>query len=389
MNLAGILVAGGRGVRAGGAIPKQYRQIHGLPVLAWSLRALFDAGVSPIVIVAAAEDETRLKALIAPWPGVLIAPAGPSRTASVRSGLRALSARTPDYGVLIHDAARPGLSPAIIERLREALAAGAEAVAPALPAPDSLRRQGADGANLGIVDRAGIVRIQTPQAFPLAKIQNAYADLAHDADISDDLSVAEAAGMNVSTIPGDPLLMKLTYEEDFAMFERLASPAAADRFTATGTGFDAHRFGEGDHVALCGVRIPHEQGLAGHSDADVAWHALVDAILGALGDGDIGAHFSPSDPQWKGASSETFLRFAAQRVRERGARLLHVDATVICERPKVGPHREEMRARTAEVLGLDIARVSIKATTTEKMGFTGRGEGIAAMATATVDRPAV
>lgn len=391
MNLAAILVAGGRGVRAGPGNPKQFRHLGALPTLAWSLRAFAGANITQVVIAACPEhQELTQNAITAAYQppfdraqrDIQLAEAGATRTASVRAGLKAL-AKSPPGAVLIHDAARPGLSVAVIERLRAALEAGAQAIAPALAVTDSLRRQDADGADQGSVDRTGMLRVQTPQAFPFSAINAAYEALPADADISDDLTVAAAAGMKVRTVAGDPLLMKLTYEEDFAMFERLAGVTG---FPATGSGFDAHRFADGDHVTLCGLRIDHDSGLAGHSDADVAWHALVDAILGALGEGDIGAHFPPSDAQWKGAASSAFVRFAVERMRARGARLEHVDITIICERPKISPHREAMRASTAEILGLDLARVSVKATTTEQMGFTGRREGIAAMASATLTR---
>lgn len=227
------------------------------------------------------------------------------------------------------------------------------------------------------------MRVQTPQAFRSNALRAAYAAAPPNAVFTDDLSVAQAAGISAQLIPGDARLMKYTVPEDLAMLEALLG---ATRTFCVGSGFDAHRFGVGDHVMLCGVRIAHDKGLIGHSDADAGWHALVDAILGALGKGDIGAHFPPSDPQWKGAASEVFLRHAAELVAREGARISHVDITLICERPKIGPHRDAMRTRTAEVLALPIERVSIKATTTERMGFTGREEGLAAQAIATVDR---
>ncbi|HRK64407.1 MAG TPA: 2-C-methyl-D-erythritol 2,4-cyclodiphosphate synthase, partial [Terricaulis sp.] len=249
------------------------------------------------------------------------------------------------------------------------------------PISDSIRRTlGDDSVD---VARDGLVRVQTPQAFRTDVIRAAYTAADASAVFTDDLSVARAHGANVRLIPGDHRLMKFTHKEDLAVLETLLGDALTP---CVGTGFDAHRFSEGDHVTLCGVRIAHSKGLLGHSDADAGWHALVDAILGALGEGDIGAHFPPSDPQWKGAASEAFLRHAVARVRAAHGRILHVDVTLICERPKIGPHREVMRARTAEVLGVPVNRVSIKATTTERMGFTGREEGLAAQAVATVAR---
>ncbi|MES1197620.1 MAG: 2-C-methyl-D-erythritol 2,4-cyclodiphosphate synthase, partial [Pseudomonadota bacterium] len=229
-----------------------------------------------------------------------------------------------------------------------------------------------------------LMRVQTPQAFRYAAIRAAYANAPLDAAYDDDLAIAAASGFGAKLIPGDPRLLKLTYPEDFAIMERIMSEARATR---VGTGFDAHRFGDGDHVTLCGVRIDHHRGLLGHSDADAGWHALVDALLGAIGDGDIGQHFPPSDPQWAGANSEVFLRHAAQRVTQAGGRLVNVDVTLICEQPKIAPHRETMRARTAEVLGVPLERVSVKATTTERLGFLGREEGLAAQAVAAIDLP--
>jgi 2-C-methyl-D-erythritol 4-phosphate cytidylyltransferase/2-C-methyl-D-erythritol 2,4-cyclodiphosphate synthase len=235
------------------------------------------------------------------------------------------------------------------------------------------------------VDRANLFRVQTPQAFDARVLREAYARAHENAAFTDDLAVVRAAGFVTTLIAGDPRLMKITYPEDM---ETLANMMSDSRITCVGNGIDAHRFGPGEFVTLCGVRVPHEKGLLGHSDADAGWHALVDAILGALGEGDIGAHFPPSDPQWRGADSERFLRHALQLADAAGAKIIHVDITLVCERPKVGPHREAMRARTAQVLNLPLDRVSVKATTTERMGFLGREEGLAAYATATLTRPA-
>lgn len=381
MTIGALIVAAGAGERAGGALPKQFQLLAGKPVLLWSVETLANAGVDRIVVAVGADQEELARAAAGDHQVTLIT-GGATRTASVRAGLAALG----DVDiVLIHDAARPGLTSDVTKRLIETIEAGAGGAAPALRLSDSLRRVDASNRMIGEVERDGLVRVQTPQAFRGAVIRAAYAALPADASVSDDLAVARAAGADIRLIGGDERLMKLTYAGDFAVLERLMSDA---RITCVGSGFDAHRFGPGDHVMLCGVKIAHDKGLLGHSDADAGWHALVDAILGALGQGDIGAHFPPSDPQWKGADSETFLRHAAALARAAGADLQHVDITLICERPKIGPHRDAMRARTGEVLGLPLPRVSIKATTTEQMGFTGRGEGLAAQATATLSRPA-
>ncbi len=381
MKLAALIVAAGRGERAGAGPPKQYRRLLGRPLVVWPLQAFAKAGVERIVIAIAPEHEAICREAIAGEAAVHIVHGGATRSASVRAGLAAIGAS--DI-VFIHDAARPSLTPELVRELADAIAAGADGAAPALPMTDSLRRADRRGRALDAVERDGLMRVQTPQAFRAPVIRAAYDALPVDADFGDDLAVAQAAGAEIVLVAGDSRLMKLTYPEDFGVLERML---AAERVTCVGAGLDAHRFGPGDHVTLCGVRIAHEKGLVGHSDADAGWHALVDAILGALGEGDIGAHFPASDPQWKGAKSERFLRHAAQLAQQSGARILHVDVTLVCERPKIGPHREAMRARTAEVLGLPLARVSVKATTTEGLGFLGREEGLAAQALATLDRP--
>ena len=380
MSVAAIIVAAGRGERAGGELPKQYRILAGRPVLTSSIAALAEAGVNQIVIVIAPEHEQLCRELTGGGPPVSVVHGGATRTASVRAGLAAVVGADV---ILVHDAARPGLRREIVSALVEAMGSDVAGAAPALAIPDSLRRVDERGQVVGEVEREGLMRVQTPQAFDAATLRAAYAAIGDAAVFSDDLAVVRAYGGTCVLIEGDPRLMKLTYPEDFAVLERMLS----ERVTCVGHGVDAHRFGEGEYVTLCGVRIAHSKGLLGHSDADAGWHALVDAILGALGAGDIGAHFPPSDPQWKGADSERFLRHAAELTAKTGARIVHVDVTLICERPKVGPHRDAMRARTAEVLGLPLERVSVKATTTERMGFTGREEGIAAQATATLERP--
>ena len=381
MKAAALIVAGGRGRRAGGELPKQYSPLFGRAVIAWAVAAFHEAEVADIVIACAPEHADLCRDATAGGPAVRIVAGGETRTASVRAGLAAIA----DADViLIHDAARPGLKPELVRRLVGEIASGAVAVAPALAIPDTLRRTDASGRIVDDVVRDGVMRVQTPQVFRAETLHAAYAALPAGAVLSDDIAVVRAHGAEARLIPGEAALMKLTYPEDMPMLERMLS---AERFTCVGHGVDAHRFGEGDQVTLCGVRIPHDKALLGHSDADVGWHALVDAILGALGEGDIGAHFPPSDPQWKGADSERFLRHAAKLARDAGARILHVDVTLLCERPKIGPHREAMRLRTAELLALPLSRVSVKATTTERMGFLGREEGLAAYATATLERP--
>ena len=382
MRFAAVIVAGGRGERVGGEIPKQYKPLLGRPPIAWSVAAFAEANASQIVIVCAPEHTELCRAAAAAGPKVEIVAGGVTRTASVRAGLAAVAESD---AILIHDAARPGLTTDVVTALVGELEMGASAVAPALPVADTLRRADAAGRSVEDVARTGVMRIQTPQAFRADIIRVAYAALPGDAAMTDDIAVVRANGVEAKLIPGDAKLMKITYPEDVSMLERMLG---GERIVCVGNGVDAHRFGEGEFVTLCGVRIPHNKGLVGHSDADAGWHALVDAILGALGEGDIGAHFPPSDPQWKGADSERFLRHAAKLAEQAGARIQHVDITLLCERPKIGPHRETMRMRTAEVLGLPLSRVSVKATTTERMGFLGREEGLAAQATATVERRA-
>lgn len=382
MTVAVLIVAAGRGLRAGAGTPKQYRLVAGKPMLRWSLesgRAI--ARIDRIVVAIDPGDADRFKTA-ADGTGAESVPGGATRTASVRAGLEALAQSAPDI-VLIHDAARPGATPALFAAVIDALD-DADAVAPGLVVADALKRADSDGWIGEDAVRAGLWRVQTPQGFRFAPLLAAYRALAPDAVFDDDLAVARAAGMRARLIAGDARAGKITYPEDHAMIERLLSPPATP---CVGAGFDAHRFGPGEHVTLCGVRIAHDRGLVGHSDADAGWHALTDALLGAIGAGDIGDHFPPSDPRWRGADSEVFLRRAVELVAEAGGRIAHADVTLICERPRIGPHREAMRARTAAVLALPLARVSVKATTTERMGFTGREEGLAAQATATVLLP--
>lgn len=377
MRFSSVIVAAGSGRRAGGA--KQWRVLGGRAVVRWSVEALLKAGAEEAVVVIPAGAEGELGQALAGLTGWRAVTGGATRADSVRAGLAALACAA-DQPVLVHDAARPLLSRGVIERLLAALET-ADGALPGLEAADSLRRvdQGVVGDS---VARDGLVRAQTPQAFRRGTIEAAHAAWTGAEPPTDEAEAVRAAGGRVAVVPGDPRLMKLTYPEDFAMAEALIP-----RRTHVGMGFDAHRWGPGGAVWLCGVEIPHDQTLIGHSDADAGLHALTDAILGALGEGDIGDHFPPTDPQWKGASSDRFLSHAAGLVAARGGVIVHVDVTLICERPKVKPHRQAMRERIAALLDLPLQSVSVKATTTEAMGFTGRGEGLAAQAAATVELP--
>ena len=378
MGFAAIVVAAGSGSRAGG--DKQWRAVGGQPMVRWSVEALLAAGADSVIVVIAPGAETRAAEALAGLSGWQAVVGGATRAASVQAGLAALE-EPDDMPVLIHDAARPFLSATVIERLLDALN-DAEGALPALPVADSLRR-GVEGLVIGGVERDGLWRAQTPQAFRLKTIRDAYAAWADTEAPTDEAAVVERAGGRVRLVEGDARLMKLTYPEDFSMAEALLP-----KTIRIGQGFDVHRWGPGTSVWLCGVEIPHDQTLIGHSDADAGLHALTDAILGAIADGDIGDHFPPTDPQWKGASSDRFLVYAAKRVAARGGRIVNVDVTLICEQPKVKPHRQAMRERLAELLTLPLDAVSVKATTTEALGFTGRGEGLAAQAAVSVELPA-
>ena len=379
---AALIVAAGRGVRAGEGLPKQYRQLAGRPVLRHSLQTFArHAGIGAVRVVIDPDDRAfydeaaRDLALLEPVAG------GATRQESVRRGLESIAELAPER-VLIHDGARPFVDPATIDRVLDALDGSAGAL-PAIPVADTLKR-GADGRVHSTVERSNLWRAQTPQGFRFADILAAH-DAAVGQDLTDDAAVAERAGLAVALVQGDERNIKLTTVEDFVRAEMLAAASLGD--VRVGTGFDVHRFGQGDHVWLCGVEVAHTHGLIGHSDADVALHAITDAVLGALASGDIGQHFPPSDPQWRGADSSMFLRHAAALVAARGGRIAHVDVTIICERPRIGPQRSAMAARLAEILGLEPARCSVKATTTEGLGFAGRGEGIAAQASATLRLP--
>jgi 2-C-methyl-D-erythritol 4-phosphate cytidylyltransferase/2-C-methyl-D-erythritol 2,4-cyclodiphosphate synthase len=383
MRFSAIIVAAGSGSRAGPGEAKQWRTLAGRPVARWSAEALLAAGAGEVVVVIAEDQEDQARAALAGLERLRFTHGGAMRSQSVRRGLEALSAEG-DEVVLVHDAARPLLRGEHIQRLLAALESGPAAIL-ALPLADTLKRDAGDALIGATVPRDGLWRAQTPQAFRLGDLKAAYAAWPADEEPTDEAMVVERAGGAVTLVPGDPALAKLTYPEDFAMAELIAGAARTLRI---GQGIDAHRFGPGDAVMLCGVAIPHDHGLVGHSDADAGLHAITDALLGAIGEGDIGDHFPPTDAQWRGAPSDVFLRHAAGLVAGRGGRVLNVDVTLVCERPKIKPHRAAMRQRLAEILGLEIAAVSVKATTMEGMGFTGREEGLLAQAVAMVELPA-
>ncbi len=384
--VAAIVVAAGRGLRAGGDIPKQYREILGDPAIRPALTAFArHSGVSSVQPVIHPDDAGHFANAVAGLDLLPPVHGGATRQASVRAGLEALVRRRPEV-VLIHDAARPFVSEALITR---AIMAGQEsgAAIPAIPVSDTVKSVDGNGVVTGTIDRTPLRLVQTPQAFAFNVLLDAHrrAQQAGREDFTDDAALAEWAGLKVATFAGDSANVKLTTSDDFARAQAQKLAELGD--VRTGFGFDVHQFGEGEYVVLGGIRIPFRRGLAGHSDADVVIHALVDAILGALADGDIGVHFPPSDPQWRGAASDRFLAFAIERLRGRGGRISHLDVTIVCEAPRIGPYRDAMRARIAEIAGIPPARVAVKATTSEKMGFTGRGEGMAAFATVTVRLP--
>lgn len=386
-KVAAVIVAAGRGSRAGAAdVPKQFRPIGGEGMLRRTLAIFVGAPqltwVQPVIH---ADDAALYHAAAAGFD--LLAPVngGATRQSSVRAGLEALVPHAPDI-VLIHDAARPFASAALIAR---AIDAGDKtgAAIPALPITDTIKRVAADGHVGETLDRSQLRAVQTPQAFAFQPLLAAHRNAAAQGrdDFTDDAALAEWAGLKVAMFSGESGNIKITTPEDFARSEALQFGALGD--VRIGTGIDVHAFGPGDHVIIGGVRIPHGQALTGHSDADVGLHALTDAILGALADGDIGAHFPPSDPQWRGASSDRFFKFAVDRVTARGGRIANLDLTIVCETPKIGPHRDALRETIARIAGLDFGRVAVKATTSEQLGFTGRGEGVAAYATATIRLP--
>jgi 2-C-methyl-D-erythritol 4-phosphate cytidylyltransferase / 2-C-methyl-D-erythritol 2,4-cyclodiphosphate synthase len=373
MTTAVIIVAAGKGSRIGGEVPKQWQTLAGRPVLAHT-RAAFQ-GLRQVLVIRP-EDRALAEAL---GPDVLLVEGGATRDASVRAALEALAGSDVTQ-VLIHDGARPFPTPALINRLLAALADHPGA-APALTVTDALWR-GTDGLVAGTQDRSGLYRAQTPQAFHFAAILAAHR--AHPGGAADDVEVARAAGLDVAIVEGEESNLKLTFPGDFARAEAILRGRTMD--VRLGNGYDVHAFTAGDHVWLCGVKVPHDKALLGHSDADVGMHALTDAIYGALAAGDIGRHFPPSDPQWKGAASEIFLAHAAGLMAERGYRLANCDITLVCERPKIGPHAAAMQQELARIMGIAVGLVSVKATTSERLGFTGREEGIAAIATAALVR---
>ncbi len=368
MSVAAVIVAAGQGLRAGQPLPKQFAKWRGKPLVRHSAERFATQGFAPIVVAIPEGAEELAAQALAGIPGLRFVTGGATRQASVLAALESLESDAPQR-VFIHDAARPLLPEAVIARLAQALDCHAGAI-PVLPVIDSLVE--AHGAAMGApARREALRRVQTPQAFRYEAILDAQRAWQGEANAGDDAQVAHAAGLDVALIEGDEALHKVTTEADFA------APVAAMRI---GMGYDVHRLAEGEELWLCGVRIEHSHRLAGHSDADVAIHALVDAILGAAAQGDIGAHFPPSDPQWRGASSDQFLAHAVRLASEAGYSVGNADLTIICEAPRIGPHRDAMRARLATILGVDIAMVSVKATTTEKLGPMGRGEGIAAQA---------
>ena len=378
-----IIVAAGQGLRAGGMLPKQYRDYLGKPLVRYSAELFAQSGyfADIIVVIAQGQDELALAALQG-LDNITIAYGGDTRQKSVRNGLSKAQEIGAPQQVFIHDAARPGLSLAVIENLMTALDNGAAAV-PVLPLVDSVSNGGDDILGTAL-DRTKIWRIQTPQAFAFETIMDAHTRLPPDEEPTDDARIAQAAGYEVAMVEGSESLHKITFSEDF-MDDR-STPQSSPPLVRTGFGFDVHRLASGEELWIGGIQIPYDKGLSGHSDADVALHAITDAVLGAIAQGDIGDHFPPSDPQWKGARSDEFLAFAAKLARSQNCRINNIDLTIICEAPKIGPHRDAMRERIAKILDLDVSRISVKATTTERLGATGRGEGIAAQAIATVSQ---
>lgn len=376
-----LIVAAGQGRRAGGENPKQFRTVAGKPVIVHAVERLM-AMVDAIHLVTGADQEAEARRLLKAWDLASVTIGADSRRGSVRAGLEAIAQGGGAEIVLIHDAARPFLAPEVVKRLLAALDGAAGAI-PVLPVADTLVRSG-DGAMGDNVDRTDLHRVQTPQAFRFDEILAAHRAWNDAEEATDDAQILRRSGHDVMLVQGDERLAKLTFPEDFARAE-----AMLPRVTRVGMGYDVHRLAPEEQLWLGGILVPHDRGLAGHSDADVALHAIVDAMLGALADGDIGSHFPPSDPQWRGASSDKFLAYARDRVVLRGGLIEHVDLTIICEAPKIGPHRDAMRQRIADILSLPIDRVSVKATTTERLGFAGRREGIAAQAVATLSLPAL
>lgn len=383
---AAIIVAAGRGLRAGSGGPKQYRSIGGRSVISRAMEPFCrHPQIFAVQPVLNPDDATMFNEAVSGMRYQPPANGGATRQASVHAGLEALASQSPDV-VLIHDAARPFVTAELISRAIAAADSTGAAV-PAIPVADTIKLIGETGQVEATPERARLRIAQTPQAFRFDVILGAHRRAAEGGrnDFTDDAALAEWAGLTVATFEGDPANMKLTTPEDFVREEARLGAMLGD--IRTGTGYDVHAFGAGDHLMICGLRVPHDKGFLAHSDGDVGLHALVDAILGALADGDIGSHFPPSDPQWRGAASDKFLKYAVDRVLARGGRIAHLEVTLVCERPKIGPHRDAMRARIAEIAGLNVSRVAVKATTSERLGFTGREEGIAATASATIRLP--
>jgi 2-C-methyl-D-erythritol 4-phosphate cytidylyltransferase/2-C-methyl-D-erythritol 2,4-cyclodiphosphate synthase len=390
-EIAVVIVAAGRGERAGQSAegPKQYRLIGGEPVVRHTVAAFAaNPRIGRIVIAIHRDDAELFEAAIGSLAlRVLAVTGGATRQESTLFALRAL-AENPPAAVLVHDCVRPFIDAGLIDRVCETALSGFGAL-PALPVSDTLKRAGAEGLIEATVPRDGLHAAQTPQGFPFGPILGAH-EKANDTgrlDFTDDAAIAEWAGIPVRIVTGSPDNIKLTWAKDLHMADERLSRRDFYPDVRTGNGYDVHAFGPGEAVTLCGVRIAHERSLSGHSDADVGLHALTDALLATCGAGDIGTHFPPSDPQWKGAASRAFVEHAAKTVRDKGGRITNADVTLICEAPRIGPHREAMVAGMAEMLGIAAERVSVKATTNEKLGFIGRGEGIAAIATATVVYP--
>jgi len=383
-RIAVIIVAAGRGHRFGGEMPKQYLEVHQQPLVRHAVQAFLDHPAIDLILPVIHPDDADILAnalggldYLEPVAG------GAARQDSVRNGLEGLASSAPDY-VLVHDAARPMVAPALIDRVIEALQ-DTSGVIPGIAVVDTLKRADDDGIITDTVSRDGLWRAQTPQGFKYADLLAAHRS-AIGQELTDDAAVMEASGYRVAVVLGDENNIKVTTPDDLMRMEEIMSDDSAQAKLVRspsfriGSGYDVHKLGPGDHVTLCGVEITSERALIGHSDADVALHSVTDAVFGAIADGDIGSHFPPTDSQWRGASSDQFFAYACERMRERGFELSNIDLTIICEKPKIGPHRDAMRARLAEIAQIDVSCVSVKATTTERLGFTGRGEGIAAEA---------
>jgi len=383
-RIAVIIVAAGRGHRFGGEMPKEYLEVHQQPLVRHAVQAFLDHPAIDLILPVIHPDDADILAnalggldYLEPVAG------GAARQDSVRNGLEGLASSAPDY-VLVHDAARPMVAPALIDRVIEALQ-DTSGVIPGIAVVDTLKRADDDGIITDTVSRDGLWRAQTPQGFKYADLLAAHRS-AIGQELTDDAAVMEASGYRVAVVLGDENNIKVTTPDDLMRMEEIMSDDSAQAKLVRspsfriGSGYDVHKLGPGNHVTLCGVEITSERALIGHSDADVALHAVTDAVFGAIADGDIGSHFPPTDSQWRGASSDQFFAYACERMRERGFELSNIDLTIICEKPKIGPHRDAMRARLAEIAQIDVSCVSVKATTTERLGFTGRGEGIAAEA---------